>query len=138
MLYNKDADTKLVMLDYGYDRYIRQSIAQNDENEPALYAIDPVDQHLYINPPNATALNLTAYYYSKPVNMSLESSPDVYIPQSPVEFHSAIVYQAAAEFAAFLGNGDLFTVYSQKASSLVGDLMRKALRKRRVRTRSIA
>lgn len=135
--YNESADQKHLLQNCGYDNYIRESVDQDTQSSPRKYAIDPVDQHIYLNPPDGV-YSITGYYYSKPIDMSLQSSPDSYTPIAPVEFHRLIIYQAAAEFSAFLGNGDLFTIYSQKASSLLGDLMRKTIPARRVRTRGIA
>jgi hypothetical protein len=111
-----------------YDKYIKDDYPQASRATPALYATDPIDYHLYLNPPD-DAYTITCHYYTMPVELS--ASADT--PVMPEEHHMAIAYLGAAHFAAFMGNSNLYMILNTKADAMLGNLMRAHLPAKRVR-----
>jgi len=75
------------------------------------------------------------YYYST----SLETlSADTDEPTLPSQFHSAIVYGAVRELAAYLGEPVLEQQYSRRYNNIMGQLMRSHVPARRVFQRPLA
>lgn len=132
ILFNKAADNVIQLRPYDYNAYITNEIDQSTQNEPNLYAVDPVDQHLYINPPNS-AYSMTAHYWTKPVILSADAD----VPAAPSEFHNLISYQAAAEFGAFMGNSNVFQMNGLKAKTMMGELKRSQLPSMRIVTPAV-
>lgn len=116
-----------------YDQYVERDIAQADQQLPAQFAQDPVDKHLWLNPP-LSAYTITCHYVANPVTLSGNAD----VPLLPTSFHKAIVYRAATDMAAFLGNGNAYALYQQKADAMIGSLLRSENPGQRVVTMGIA
>ncbi|MCK5020359.1 MAG: hypothetical protein KAS32_25200 [Candidatus Peribacteraceae bacterium] len=133
ILYEKAADNRVRLRQYDFDYYDNRSLSQGQATEPSFYAVDPVDLHLYTN--NIDGIyTITANYHKKPV--VLVNNGDV--PEAPSEFHTAIIYRGVADFTFSIGNMDLYELYSQKASSIMGSLMRATVPSRKIITAGIA
>ena len=103
----------------GYNYYNLMQISSQQSTAPSKFAIDPVDKHFYINPPDAV-YSITAHYFTKPVTLS--SNTDT--PSLPSAYHKAIVYRAVADFSVFLGNPNNYQSYMQKADAMLGNILR--------------
>jgi hypothetical protein len=128
ILYDNDS---LRWMDYNY--YIVSEQSSAAESTPALFAIDPVDQHLYINPP-AAVYSITAHYFAKPTVLSADAD----VPLGGSEFHYAILYKATADMALFLGNSGLYQLYNAKADAVIGSLLRHSNPQQKIRNHGIA
>jgi hypothetical protein len=134
ILYNKAADDVRALDNYGYDRFILNEKSQDDNAEPSIFAVDPTDKHLYLNPSDAI-YSMTAHYFKKAIVLSVDAD----VPDAPEEFHRLIAYMATAEFCAGVtGDQGRADKYSKKADVLLGALMRNQIPMKRVRTRGIA
>jgi hypothetical protein len=107
-------------LDYlPYDTYLYRNIDQADTGTPSLYALDPVDKHIYINPPDQ-AYTIEVHYYTLPVTLD----EDADIPLLPPAFHILISYMGAARMAGFMGNSGLAAELTVAADNQLGMLLR--------------
>ena len=118
---------------YSHNYYIRADMENNSEAEPSVVARDPSDNTLYFNPVD-DSYTIVGYYWT--VAESLSADGDV--PSIPTPYHKLIVYRAVADFAAFMGNAGLFQLYNQKASSLMGKLLRNYNPGKRILPRPVA
>jgi hypothetical protein len=132
ILYIDSNSYSTALLQYTYDQYVYQDIAQQDTGLPNRYAEDPVDKHLYINPPDST-YNITAHFYTLPVRLSGNTDT----PTLPLSYHMLIAYQGAAHMAAYMGNSNLFQINQQKATAMIGMLMRSELPAKKMYVRGI-
>jgi hypothetical protein len=120
MILYKNANDEYTQLgSITYDEYILRKVTTSGSSIPSIYALDPVDKHLYLNPPN-DVYEIECHYYTLPVELS--ASADT--PLLPPAFHMLIAYQGAAHMAAFMGNNNLFGILTAKADAMLGDLMR--------------
>jgi len=132
MVYYASGDANMPLYMYEYDAYKHYDIAAQSNSTPYVYAADPIDRHLYINPPDGI-YSITAHYWRTPQILSANTDT----PVLPVQFHRAIVYRAAADFAAFMGNVNEYQVYTQKADSMIGSIMRTEVPAKRVKPKGI-
>lgn len=102
-----------------YDYYIESEQLTASQSSPSLVAQDYSNKNLHFNPADSS-YTITAYYWSIPETLSNNTD----IPSIPVEYHKLIIYRAATDFAAFIGNGNLYQAYNAKASTLTGKLLR--------------
>jgi hypothetical protein len=132
-------DTKMVLYDdkplkwYDYRYYITSKQDEAGVTKPTLFAIDPVDQHLYINPP-AGIYSITAHYFKKPIVLTADAD----VPAGGPEFHFAILYRTIAEMTAVLGNTSVSSLYTQKADAVIGSLLRHSNPAKKVKSPGIA
>lgn len=120
------------LTEWSYNRYIVDDVPQQTQSKPTLFAQDPVDHHLFLNPPNGV-YTITVHYFTLPVALSAVTDT----PVMPESFHRLIAYMGAAQMAAFMGNSNLFNINNQKADAMLGMLMRSELPGKRVRTLGI-
>jgi hypothetical protein len=104
---------------YTYDMYNLRNVEEQQETTPSIYAQDPVDKHLYINPPD-DAYSVECHYYSTPVYLTESTDP----PLLPESYHLWIAYQGAAHMAHFMGNSNLSMTNQSKADAMLGNLLR--------------
>jgi hypothetical protein len=116
----------------GYNYYVRNDIIKQDQSTPALYAEDPVDSHLYINPP-AGAYSIEAHFYRYPVELAANGDT----PDCPDSFHRYIAYAGAYRLAKFMGNPNLSQQLALQADVMLGNLLRGHNPAKRVRTLGI-
>lgn len=135
ILYAKDSDNHIPMRQYDYDYYKVSTVDQGTASEPSVFAIDPIDKHLYFNNIDAT-YTIIAHYYQKPQVLDLTDNNDT--PLAPSEFHTAITYRALADFTFFMGDLDKYEKASQQASTIMGSLMRDSIPSRKIQTLGIA
>lgn len=124
---NSDSYTSLLR-QYSYDQYVLEDVALSDTNLPDVYAIDPVDKHLYLNPPSG-AYTIKGHYYTLPVRLAADSDT----PLLPPAFHMLIAYLGAAHYAGSIGNSNLFQMNTAKYDTMLGMLMRSEMPSKRVR-----
>jgi hypothetical protein len=105
-----------------YTEFLSDEIENQSNAAPSLYAVDPVDKHLYLNPPDAI-YDITAHYYTVPV--VLADNADV--PLLPPAFHNLIVYLGGAYMASFLGQPNIFATLNNRADMMMGQMMRSEL-----------
>ena len=100
---------------------------------PRVFTIHPSSLTGYLSF-NAvdTTYPITAHYFRKPQELTLATDT----PLCPSEYHDAIVFTAAADLGAFLGNSDIYSNFSVRADHMVGSLMRSQNPSKRVRARS--
>jgi hypothetical protein len=133
LTYTNPQSRELKVYPVSYDQYILENIAQWGEGKPRKYAVDPIDKHLYLNPPDAVYA-MTLHYISEPVE--LVNTTDE--PTLADSFHMLLAYMGAAHMAAFMGNTNLYSDLSFRADVMLGSLMRSELPKKRVKLRGIA
>jgi len=102
-----------------YDQYIQDKISTTTAGAPSVVAVDPSTNILYFNPLDNN-YSIVAKYWNTPETLSGNND----IPLLPYEFHNLIVYRSVADFAAFLGNTGLYQIYTQKANTMFGKLLR--------------
>ena len=119
ILYTDSDSYDTPLREVSYDYYVRYDYTEADASLPQIFAQDPVDKHLWINKPSG-AYTITCHFISYPVDLTNNTD----IPTLPIELHRAIVYRAAADMAAFLGNINGYQVYQQKADQMLGSVLR--------------
>ena len=119
--------------EFSYDRYILDNKVNDSQGSPAIYAVDPVDKHLYLNPPDTT-YSMTCYYFTEPVELTTASQE----PSLADSFHMVLAYLGAAHMAAYMGNGNLYSELRFRADQMIGSLMRSENPAKRVFIRGIA
>ena len=112
-----------------YDYYIQSEQSSSSQGEPSLVALEPTTRYLYFNPSDSS-YTVTAYYWTTPEALSANTDE----PSIPAEFHKLIVYRATADFASFIGNGNLYQTYNAKANTLMGKLLRLHNPAKRIRS----
>jgi hypothetical protein len=131
---NPDNSNKRVPLRrVDYDSYLRRNLEQESEGRPWVYAEDPLDRHLHLNPPD-DAYTIEAYYYTHPVILAADAD----IPLLPVSYHLLIAYMGAQRMAGFMGNSNLYTELITNADTMLGNLLRGHNPGKRVYTPGIA
>ena len=131
MFYYEDANGNDVWLrKYSYDRYIYKGIANETSAIPGVWAEDPIDKHIYINPPD-DVYAMTIHYYTLPV--TLDGSADTLL--LPESFHLLVVYLGAAYMSGFMGNANLFSINQAKADQMLGMLYRSENPMKKMRLR---
>ena len=105
-----------------YEWFTLYDYASNAASTPSYFTIGLFDSGYrnLIFAPVSGPFSVTAFYYKKA--QELDANTD--IPSLPEEFHRLIVYRAAGDFAGFIGNGNLYQLYNQKADVLLSKLMR--------------
>lgn len=119
IVYTDSDDATTPLHQMSYNSYIVRDVDDWGTGAPSHYAEDPVDRHLWINPPD-TAYSITAYYYTRPVHLSASSD----IPVMPVAFHMLIAFMGATHMAGFLGNSNLYNTLGVKSDNMLGMLLR--------------
>lgn len=134
MLTYTDANSKEQRIyPMSYDQYLLDNIASQESAKPRWYAVDPIDKHLYLNPPDAI-YSVTGHYITESVELTSASDE----PLLPDSFHMLLAYTGAAHMASFMGQSVLYQDLAFRADVLLGDLMRSELPKKRVKLRGIA
>jgi hypothetical protein len=116
-----------------HDQYLLDNIAQQGQGAPVWYAVDPIDKHLYLNPPDAVYA-VTGHYITEPVELTDNTDE----PTLADSFHMVLAYLGGAHMAAFMGNSNLYNDLKFRADQMVGDLMRSETPARRAKLRGIA
>ena len=133
ILYTDSNSFDTQLREFSYNAYILNEVEQQSNTLPELFAQDPVDKHLWLNPPSIVG-TITCHYQTLPITLSANTD----VPTLPAQFHKAIVYRAAADMAAFMGNGSTYQLYTQKADAMIGSLLRSENPGVKVRTEGIA
>lgn len=115
------------------DQYLLDNVAQEGQGAPRVYAVDPIDKHLYLNPPDGVYA-MTCHYITEPVELTGNTDE----PTLPDSYHMLLAYLGAAHMTAFMGNSNLYTDLSFRADVMLGALMRSEVPTRRVKLRGIA
>ena len=115
-----------------YDSYLLDNVATEGAGAPRRYAVDPIDKHIYLNPPDAVYA-MTLHYYTEPVELTGNTDE----PTLSDSYHMLLAYMGAAHMAAFMGNSNLYSDLSFRADVMLGSLMRDELPRRRVKIRGI-
>jgi hypothetical protein len=116
----------------GYAEYLYQNIDQSSQGPLQYVTQDPVDKHIYVNPPDGS-YTLTLQYYTD--NVVLANNDDE--PLLPHTYHILIAYLGAAYMAAYLSNMSMYNLLQTKADSLMGSLMRTELPAQRINVQGI-
>lgn len=132
MTYTDDNSLVQRIKKMAYDQYLLENIDQRDGAAPVLYAVDPNDKHIYLNPPDGVYA-CVGHYITEPVELT--GSTDT--PTLPESFHMLLAYTGAARMAAFMGNSNLYSDLSFRADVMLGNLMRSELPPKRVKTMGI-
>lgn len=108
------------------------AIALPESGEPTAFTIDPANDSVLINSPDAV-YSIHAHYKTAPQTLSSASDTPTNLPG---QFHMAIVYKAIEDLAGpHFGAGELSQYYGRKYKQIIGEIMRsqnpsKAVRKR--------
>jgi hypothetical protein len=116
-----------------YNRYLTKNMDDDDENKPYAYAEDPIDNHLYLNPPDGV-YTIEAHFYTVPTILAANSD----VPLCPPSFHRLIAYMGARRMAGFMGNANLYNELTTQADVMLGNLLRAENPAKRVRLLGIA
>ena len=101
------------------DYYIQSKMSESGQSLPSFVSQNDTTKVLSFNPADSS-YTVTAYYWS--VAETLSANTDV--PSIPTPYHKLLIYRAAADFCAFIGNGNLYQTYNTKADTLMGKLLR--------------
>lgn len=102
-----------------HDWYIQTKQSEAAQGRPSIVAQDITTRRLYFNPVDA-GYTIVAYYWKVPETLSANTD----VPIIPISYHKLLIYRAAADFSAFIGNGNLYQTYNTKADTLMGKLLR--------------
>lgn len=105
-------------------RYLNDDI----QKLPTQYAINPANNALIFKPIPDGLYTVNFRYWRSPEILLT----DVQVPALPISFHNAIAYAAVAKMGVYLGSPELYQEYSQKADSVLGELMRMEIPKKRL------
>ena len=110
--------TPLRFLEYDVFRYYH--INDSTQTTPNEFTIRPNDSAVLFTLPDSN-YGIDCDY--KKTVQSLTLATD--IPECPEDYHMLIVYEALARYAISIGAGYLYDEYNQKASELLGALLRE-------------
>lgn len=129
-----EVDSKKHQLTYvDYDSFIYRHINDTENTVPTEFTIRPQDSALIFPLPDDM---YTVYCDYHKTNQTLTLSTDV--PEMPVDYHMAIVYEAVNRYALSVAIPHVYQQYSQLHASLLGDLLRDQLPQEKFKVRGIA
>lgn len=106
-------------------RYLNNS----DEQLPTYFTIDHADNTLILKPISDRAYTVNFRYWREPEILSEDSQ----VPILPVQFHQLIVYKAVEKMAVYMNAQSSYGEYNYEAKVMIGQLMRKSIRKKRLK-----
>lgn len=116
-----------------YDFFEYAHINDSEQVIPSEFTIKPKDYSFWTSIPNSNYLIDCDY---KKSNQTLTSATDT--PECPADYHWLIVYEATARYALSIALGSIYDQYNQKASELLGSLLREHNPKKIFKIRGIA
>jgi len=104
-----------------------------DNDIPRNFSIERSNNSVIIQPPPKQVYAVTFRYQKNPEVLT----QDTQVPRLPRAFHQLIMYSAAAKVAVHLNIPELYTSATTKANTMLGQLMRMYLPKKRMIARAI-
>ena len=102
------------------------------ESRPRWFTFNPLNNDLHLELPDDT-YNIKIFYQAIP--QTLTANADV--PALPPAYHNIILYGGVVNFAAFVGNPELYNEYNMKYNIEIGNLVRDFVPFRKIKTRSL-
>lgn len=116
-----------------YDVFVEREQNNIDESYPSTYSIVPWNDSLIFNTPDQV-YEIKIDYYKSPQRLTLAAD----VPEFPDYYHVMIKYHAIAKFVAIIVSQSVHDKNEQAYATMMGQLMRDMLMKKKVQLIGIA
>lgn len=116
-----------------YDSFIYREQNNTQPKPPSSYTIVPWNDSIIINLPDSD-YSIKFDYYKAPQRLALATD----VPEMPDYYHVMIKYHAVSKFSVIVVTPEIHTSNSQNYATMMGQLMRDQLMKKKIEVIGIA